>query len=227
MIAGGAEATICPLAIGGFGSARALSTRNDDPAAASRPWDKGRDGFVMGEGAGVLVLEEYEHAKARGARIYCELIGYGKSADANHMTAPIEDGSGAARCMNVALRNAQLNPEQVDYINAHGTSTPLGDLAETKAVKLSLGEQAAKVMVSSTKSMTGHLLGAAGGVEAVFSVLAIQRQAVPPTINLLEPDEGCDLDYVANIARDAKVEVALSNSFGFGGTNGTIIFSKL
>ncbi len=227
MIAGGSESCICPLAIGGFSSARALSTRNDDPATASRPWDKGRDGFVMGEGAGVMVLEEYEHAKARGARIYCELIGYGKSADANHMTAPIEDGSGAARCMNAAMRNAGINPGQVDYINAHGTSTPLGDLAETKAVKLSLGEHAGKVMVSSTKSMTGHLLGAAGGIEAVFSALAIARQAVPPTINLMEPDEGCDLDYVANTARDAKVTIALSNSFGFGGTNGTVIFARV
>jgi len=227
MIAGGAEGTICPLAVGGFAAARALSTRNDDPATASRPWDKHRDGFVLGEGAGVLVLEEYEHAKARGARIYCELIGYGKSADANHMTAPIEDGSGAARCMNHAFKNAGINPDQVDYINAHGTSTPLGDLAETKAVKLSLGAHAGKVMVSSTKSMTGHLLGAAGGIEAVFSALAIANQVVPPTINLAEPDEGCDLDYVPNTARQAKVNVALSNSFGFGGTNGTVIFSKL
>ncbi len=227
MIAGGAESTICPLAIGGFAAARALSTRNADPEGASRPWDKERDGFVMGEGAGVLVLEEYEHAKARGARIYCELIGYGKSADAHHMTAPIEDGSGAARCMDVALRNAGINPDRIDYINAHGTSTPLGDLAETKAVKRSLGDHAAKVMVSSTKSMTGHLLGAAGGIEAVFSALAIARQAVPPTINLAQPDEGCDLDYVANTARDAQVNVALSNSFGFGGTNGTLIFAKL
>jgi len=227
MIAGGAEGTICPLAVGGFAAARALSTRNDDPATASRPWDKHRDGFVLGEGAGVLVLEEYEHAKARGARIYCELIGYGKSADANHMTAPIEDGSGAARCMNHAFKNAGINPDQVDYINAHGTSTPLGDLAETKAVKLSLGAHAGKVMVSSTKSMTGHLLGAAGGIEAVFSALAIANQVVPPTINLAEPDEGCDLDYVPNTARQAKVNVALSNSFGFGGTNGTVIFSKI
>ncbi|MDD5388867.1 MAG: beta-ketoacyl-ACP synthase II [Gallionellaceae bacterium] len=227
MIAGGAEGTICPLAVGGFAAARALSTRNDDPATASRPWDKHRDGFVLGEGAGVLVLEEYEHAKARGARIYCELIGYGKSADANHMTAPVEDGSGAARCMNHALQNAGLNPDQVDYINAHGTSTPLGDLAETKAVKLSLGAHAGKVMVSSTKSMTGHLLGAAGGIEAVFSALAIANQVVPPTINLAEPDEGCDLDYVPNTARQAKVSVALSNSFGFGGTNGTVIFGKI
>jgi len=227
MIAGGAEGTICPLAVGGFAAARALSTRNDDPATASRPWDKHRDGFVLGEGAGVLVLEEYEHAKARGARIYCELIGYGKSADANHMTAPVEDGSGAARCMNHALQNAGLNPDQVDYINAHGTSTPLGDLAETKAVKLSLGAHSGKVMVSSTKSMTGHLLGAAGGIEAVFSALVLANQVVPPTINLNEPDEGCDLDYVPNTARQAKVNVALSNSFGFGGTNGTVIFSKV
>ncbi len=227
MIAGGAEGTICPLAVGGFAAARALSTRNDDPATASRPWDKHRDGFVLGEGAGVLVLEEYEHAKARGARIYCELIGYGKSADANHMTAPVEDGSGAARCMNHAFKNAGINPDQVDYINAHGTSTPLGDLAETKAVKLSLGAHAGKVMVSSTKSMTGHLLGAAGGIEAVFSALTIANQVVPPTINLAEPDEGCDLDYVPNTARQAKVNVALSNSFGFGGTNGTVIFSKI
>lgn len=227
MIAGGAESTICPLAIGGFAAARALSTRNDDPATASRPWDKGRDGFVMGEGAGVLVLEEYEHAKARGARIYCELSGYGKSADANHMTAPVEDGSGAARCMNNALKNAGLNADQVDYINAHGTSTPLGDLAETKAVKLALGERAAKVMVSSTKSMTGHLLGAAGGIEAVFSALTVARDEVAPTINLFEADEGCDLDYVANTARQATVKVALSNSFGFGGTNGTVLFTKV
>ncbi len=227
MIAGGAEATVCPLAVGGFASARALSTRNDDPTTASRPWDKGRDGFVLGEGAGVLVLEEYEHAKARGARVYCELIGYGKSADANHMTAPVEDGSGAARCMNNALKNAGINADQIDYINAHGTSTPLGDLAETKAVKLALGAHASRVMVSSTKSMTGHLLGAAGGVEAVFSALVIANQSVPPTINLNEPDAGCDLDYVPNTARQARVNVALSNSFGFGGTNGTVIFGKV
>ncbi len=226
MVAGGAESCICPLAVGGFAAARALSTRNDDPAAASRPWDKGRDGFVLGEGAGVLVLEEYEHARARGARIYCELVGYGKSADANHMTAPIEDGSGAARCMHNALKNAGLNPDQIDYINAHGTSTPLGDLAETKAVKLALGTHASRVMVSSSKSMTGHLLGAAGGVEAVFSVLALAHQVVPPTLNLDEPDVGCDLDYVPNTARAARVNVALSNSFGFGGTNGTLIFAR-
>ena len=227
MIAGGAESTICALALGGFGAARALSTRNDNPAGASRPWDRGRDGFVLGEGAGVLVLEAYEHARARGARIYCELVGYGKSADANHMTAPTEDGSGAARCMNNALRNAGINPDQVAYINAHGTSTPLGDLAETKAVKLSFGDHAHKLMVSSTKSMTGHLLGAAGGVEAVFLALVVARQSVPPTINLDEADEGCDLDYVPNVARDAKVDVALSNSFGFGGTNGTLIFARI
>jgi 3-oxoacyl-[acyl-carrier-protein] synthase II len=227
MIAGGAEATVCPLAIGGFAAARALSTRNDDPAAASRPWDKDRDGFVMGEGAGVLVLEEYEHAKARGARIYCELVGYGKGADAYHMTAPTEDGSGAARCMNMAMRNAGLNPDQIDYINAHGTSTPLGDLAETKAVKRALGDHACKVMVSSSKSMTGHLLGAAGGIEAVFSALTVARQTVAPTINLLEAGEGCDLDYVANTGRQAKVDVAMSNSFGFGGTNSTLIFKKV
>ena len=227
MVAGGAESAICPLAVGGFAAARALSTRNDDPATASRPWDKDRDGFVLGEGAGVMVLEEYEHAKARGATIYCELVGYGKSADASHMTAPTEDGSGAARCMRNALKNAGLDPDQVDYINAHGTSTPLGDLAETKAVKLALGAHAGKVMVSSTKSMTGHLLGAAGGVEAVFSALAVARQAVPPTINLFEASPECDLDYVPNTARQAKVDVALSNSFGFGGTNGTVIFKKV
>lgn len=227
MIAGGAESTVCPLAIGGFGAARALSTRNDDPAGASRPWDKGRDGFVLGEGAGVLVLEEYEHAKARGARIYCELIGYGRGADAHHMTAPTEDGSGAARCMNAALRDAGLNPDQVDYINAHGTSTPLGDVAETKAIKLSFGDHARRLMVSSTKSMTGHLLGAAGGVEAVFTALALARNAIPPTINLTEQDPECDLDYVPNTAREARIQVALSNSFGFGGTNGTLIFRRV
>jgi len=227
MVAGGAEATVCPLAVGGFSAARALSTRNDDPATASRPWDKGRDGFVLGEGAGVLVLEEYEHAKARGARIYCELVGYGKGADAYHMTAPTEDGSGAARTLKNALRSAGLNPDAVDYINAHGTSTPLGDLAETKAVKLVLGDHAYKTMVTSTKSMTGHLLGAAGGVEAVFSSLIVANQEVPPTINLNEPDEGCDLDYVANTARQAKVDVAVSNSFGFGGTNGSLVFRRI
>ena len=227
MIAGGAESTITPLSIGGFSSARALSTRNDDPATASRPWDKGRDGFVMGEGAGILVLEEYEHAKARGAKIYCELPGFGMSADANHMTAPCEDGSGAARCMVNALRNAGIPADQVNYINAHGTSTPLGDLAETKAVKLCFGDHARKLVVNSTKSMTGHLLGAAGGVEAVFSALSVYHQVSPPTINLNEPDEGCDLDYVANTARDMKIDVAISNSFGFGGTNGTLVFRKV
>ena len=227
MIAGGAESAVCPLAIGGFSAARALSTRNDDPAGASRPWDKGRDGFVLGEGAGVLVLEEYEHAKKRGARIYCELIGYGRGADAYHMTAPTEDGSGAARCMNAALRDAGLNPDQVDYINAHGTSTPLGDVAETKAIKLSFGAHARRLMVSSTKSMTGHLLGAAGGVEAVFTALTLARNAVPPTINLSDPDPECDLDYVPNTAREARIQVALSNSFGFGGTNGTLIFRRV
>jgi len=227
MIAGGAEATVTALAIGGFSSARALSTRNDDPATSSRPWDKGRDGFVMGEGAGILVLEEYEHAKARGAKIYCEVPGFGMSADANHMTAPCEDGSGAARCMRNALRNAGINPEQVDYINAHGTSTPLGDLAETKAVKLCFGDHAHKVAVNSTKSMTGHLLGAAGGVEAVFSALSIHHQVSPPTINIFDQDPECDLDYVANSAREMKIDVAISNSFGFGGTNGTLVFRKI
>ena len=227
MIAGGSESTISPLTVGGFASARALSTRNDDPVTASRPWDKGRDGFVLGEGAGILVLEEYEHAKARGARVYAEVAGYGMSADAHHMTAPCEDGEGAARCMNNALRNAGLNPDQVDYINAHGTSTPLGDLAETMAVKRCLGAHAKQVKVSSTKSMTGHLLGAAGGVEAVFSALAIHHQIAPPTINLFEQDEQCDLDYVANTARDMTIHVAMSNSFGFGGTNGTLVFRKV
>ncbi len=227
MVAGGAESTVCPLAIGGFAAARALSTRNDDPAGASRPWDKGRDGFVLGEGAGVMVLEEYEHAKARGARIYCEVIGYGKGADAYHMTAPTEDGSGAARCMVAALRDAGINPDEVDYINAHGTSTQLGDVAETRAVKTTFGDHARRLMISSTKSMTGHLLGAAGGVEAVFTAMALARKAVPPTINLHEPDAECDLDYVPNTARDARIEIALSNSFGFGGTNGTLIFRRV
>jgi 3-oxoacyl-[acyl-carrier-protein] synthase II len=226
MVAGGAEATVSPLGVGGFCAARALSTRNDDAPAASRPWDKGRDGFVLGEGAGIVVLEEYEHAKARGARIYCELAGYGMSADAHHMTAPCEDGEGAARCMNNALRNARLTADQVDYINAHGTSTQLGDIAETVAIKRCLGDHAARAAVSSTKSMTGHLLGAAGGVEAVFSILAIRDQVAPATINLTDPDPQCDLDYVPNTARQMKIDVAMSNSFGFGGTNGTLIFRR-
>lgn len=227
MIAGGAESTVTPLAVGGFASARALSTRNDDPEKASRPWDTGRDGFVLGEGAGVLVLEEYEHAKARGAKIYAEVPGFGMSADANHMTAPCEDGSGAARCMTNALRNAGILHNQVDFINAHGTSTPLGDLAETKAVKLCFGEHAKNIAVNSTKSMTGHLLGAAGGVEAVFSALSVHHQISPPTINMVEQDPECDLDYVPNVARKMKIDVALSNSFGFGGTNGTLVFRKI
>lgn len=227
MIAGGSEGSVCALALGGFSSARALSSRNDDPATASRPWDKGRDGFVMGEGAGVVVLEEYEHAKSRGAKIYAEVAGYGMSADAYHMTAPREDGEGAARCMSNALRNAGLNVDQVDYINAHGTSTPLGDLAETMAMKRCLGEHAKKVKVSSTKSMTGHLLGAAGGVEAIFSALGIYHQIAPPTINIFEQDEACDMDYVPNIARNMMINVAMSNSFGFGGTNSTLVFRKV
>jgi 3-oxoacyl-[acyl-carrier-protein] synthase II len=227
MVAGGAESSVTPLAMGGFGNMKALTGRNDDPAGSSRPWDKDRDGFVLAEGAGVVVLEEYEHARARGARIYAELAGYGMSADANHMTAPAEDGDGAMRCMNAALKNAGLNADQVDYINAHGTSTPLGDKAETIAVKRSMGAHASKVAVSSTKSMTGHLLGAAGGVEAVFSALAVAHQVAPPTINLLEAGEGCDLDYVPNTARDMKIDIALSNSFGFGGTNGTLVFKRI
>jgi 3-oxoacyl-[acyl-carrier-protein] synthase II len=227
MIAGGAEATISPLGMGGFCAARALSTRNDDPTTASRPWDRDRDGFVLGEGAGVLVLEEYEHAKARGARIYGELVGYGMSADANHMTAPCEDGSGASRCMLAAIRNAGMNPEDIQYVNAHGTSTPLGDKAETTAVKRAFGDHAKKLVVNSTKSMTGHLLGAAGGIEAVFSTLAIYNQVSPPTINLFNQDELCDLDYCANEARQMKIDAALSNSFGFGGTNGTVVFRRI
>lgn len=227
MIAGGAEMGSTPLGIGGFAAARALSTRNDDPEAASRPWDKDRDGFVLGDGAGVLVLEEYEFAKKRGARIYCELVGYGMSSDAYHMTTPSEGGEGAARCMVNAMKDAGLNTTDVDYVNAHGTSTPAGDKAETMAVKRALGDHAYKVAVSSTKSMTGHLLGAAGGIEAVFSVLAIRDQILPPTINMDNQDPECDLDYVPNVARETAVTVAMSNSFGFGGTNGTLIFKKI
>jgi 3-oxoacyl-[acyl-carrier-protein] synthase II len=227
MIAGGSEATVTELAIGGFASARALSTRNDDPAGASRPWDKDRDGFVLGEGAGAVVLEEYEHAKARRAKIYCEVVGYGVSADAHHMTAPPEDGDGGYRAMRNALKDANLEGSSIDYINAHGTSTPLGDLAETLAIKKLLGERAARVAVNSTKSMTGHLLGAAGAVEAVFSILALRDQVSPPTINLRTPDPQCDLDYVPNEKRRMPIRVALSNSFGFGGTNGTLIFKQL
>jgi 3-oxoacyl-[acyl-carrier-protein] synthase II len=227
MIAGGAEAAITQLGVGGFAAARALSTRNDDPATASRPWDVDRDGFVIGEGAGVLVLEEYEHAKARGAKIYCELAGFGMSADAYHMTSPSESGEGASRCMRNALRNAGINADQVDYVNAHGTSTPAGDVAETQAVKGFFGDYAKRVAVSSTKSMTGHLLGAAGGIEAVFSALAVRDQIAPPTINIFNQDPQCDLDYVPNVARNMKIDVAISNSFGFGGTNGTIVFRKV
>ncbi|WP_163576560.1 beta-ketoacyl-ACP synthase II [Halomonas faecis] len=226
MICGGAEMATTPLGLGGFSAARALSTRNEDPAAASRPWDRGRDGFVLSDGAGVLVLEEYEHAKARGATIYAELAGFGMSDDAHHMTAPPEDGSGAALSMRNAIRDARLDPATVDYINAHGTSTQAGDVAETRAIKQVMGESAMSVSVSSTKSMIGHLLGAAGAVEAVFSVLAIRDQVVPPTINLDDPDEGCDLDYVPDTARERQVEVAMSNSFGFGGTNGTLVFTR-
>lgn len=227
MVAGGAEGTVSALAMAGFGNMRALSSRNDDPTTASRPWDKDRDGFVLGEGAGVLVLEEYEHAKARGAKIYAEVAGYGMSADANHMTAPCADGDGAMRAMRNAMRDAGVNPQEVDYINAHGTSTPLGDVAETIAVKRALGDHANQVVVNSTKSMTGHLLGGAGGVEAVFSILAILNQKSPPTINLFTSGEGCDLDYCANTARDLKIDVAISNSFGFGGTNGSVLFKKV
>ncbi|MCU0761494.1 MAG: beta-ketoacyl-ACP synthase II [Hydrogenophaga sp.] len=225
IVAGGAESTVSPLGIGGFAAMRALSTRNDDPATASRPWDKDRDGFVLGEGAGVLVLEEYEHAKARGARIYAELSGYGMSADAGHMTAPNMDGP--RRAMLNALRNAGINSDEVDYLNAHGTSTPLGDVNETKAIKAALGDHAAKVVINSTKSMTGHLLGGAGGIESVFTVLAVHHQMSPPTINIFEQDAECDLDYCANVARDVKIDVAVKNNFGFGGTNGTLVFRRV
>jgi 3-oxoacyl-[acyl-carrier-protein] synthase II len=225
MIAGGAEATVSPLGVGGFAAMRALSTRNDDPKTASRPWDKDRDGFVLGEGAGVMVLESYEHAVARGARIYAELGGFGMSADAGHMTAPSMDGP--RRAMVSAMQNAGINPQDIDYLNAHGTSTPLGDVNETQAIKAALGEHAHKVVVNSTKSMTGHLLGGAGGIESVFTVLAIYHQKSPPTINIFEQDPECDLDYCANTARDLKIDVALKNNFGFGGTNGSLVFKRV
>ena len=225
MIAGGAESCVSPLGIGGFAAARALSTRNDDPKTASRPWDKDRDGFVLGEGAGVLVLEEYEHAKKRGARIYAEVAGFGMSADAYHMTAPNVDGP--RRAMTAALKDAGMNADQVDYLNAHGTSTPLGDVNETNAIKNTLGDHAKKVVVNSTKSMTGHLLGGTGGIESVFTVLAIRDQKSPPTINIFNQDPECDLDYCANVARDMKIDVALKNNFGFGGTNGSLVFKRI
>ena len=225
MIAGGAESTVSPLGIGGFAAARALSSRNDDPATASRPWDKDRDGFVLGEGGGVMVLEEYEHAKARGAKIYAELAGFGMSGDAYHMTAPNMDGP--RRCMLNALKDAGVNPDQVNYINAHGTSTPLGDKNETEAIKAALGDHSKKVLVNSTKSMTGHLLGGAGGLESVFTVLALHHQKSPPTINIFNQDPECDLDYCANTARDVKIDVAVKNNFGFGGTNGTLVFKRI
>ena len=227
MVAGGAELGSSPTSMAGFCSMKAMSTRNDEPAKASRPWDKDRDGFVLGDGAGVLILEEYEHARARGARIYAELAGFGSSSDAHHMTAPSENGEGPARCLVSALKDAGVNADQVEYLNAHGTSTPLGDLAETLAIKRALGDHAYRMMVSSTKSMTGHLLGAAGGAEAIFSVLAIHHGIVPPTINLDEPGEGCDLDYVPHTAREKKIDVAVSNGFGFGGTNGTLVFKRI
>ena len=225
IVAGGSEATVSPLGIGGFAAMRALSTRNDDPATASRPWDKDRDGFVLGEGGGVMVLEEYEHAKARGARIYAELAGFGMSADAGHMTAPNMDGP--RRAMLSALRNAGVNADQVDYLNAHGTSTPLGDINESNAIKAALGDHAKKVVVNSTKSMTGHLLGGAGGLESVFTVLALHHQKSPPTINIFAQDPECDLDYCANVARDMRIDVAVKNNFGFGGTNGTLVFKRI
>ena len=225
MVCGGAESAVCPLAVGGFASAKALSTRNDDPATASRPWDKDRDGFVLGEGAGVMVLEEYEHAKKRGARIYAELSGFGMSGDAYHMTAPNMDGP--RRSMVNALRDAGINPDQIQYINAHGTSTPLGDKNETEAIKAAMGDAAYRLVVNSTKSMTGHLLGGAGGVESVFTALAVHHQISPPTINIFEQDPECDLDYCANSAREMKIEVALKNNFGFGGTNGSLVFKRI
>ena len=224
MIAGGAEATVSPLGIGGFAAARALSTRNDDPKSASRPWDRDRDGFVLGEGAGVVVLEEYEHAKARGAKIYAEVAGFGMSADAYHMTAP--DIDGPRRSMSMALKNASINADQVQYLNAHGTSTPLGDLNETNAIKAAFGSHAKRMTISSTKSMTGHLLGGAGGIESVFTILALHHQKIPPTINIFNQDPECDLDFCANTARDANIEFAVKNNFGFGGTNGTLVFKR-
>ena len=227
MIAGGAERGSSPTSVGGFCAMKAMSTRNDDPTRASRPWDKDRDGFVLGDGAGILVLEEYEYAKARGARIYCELAGFGASSDAFHMTAPSEDGEGPARCMVAALKDAGVGVDAVGYLNAHGTSTPLGDVAETRAIKRALGDHAYRTMVSSTKSMTGHLLGAAGGAEAIFSVMALHEGIIPPTINLEAPGEGCDLDYVPHTAREKKIDVAVSNGFGFGGTNGTLVFKRI
>ncbi len=227
MVAGGAEMSTTNCGLGGFAAARALSTRNDDLDTASRPWDKDRDGFVLGDGAGVVVLEEYEHAKARGAKIYAEVSGYGMSGDAYHMTLPSKGGEGAARCMTNAMKNASINTDQIDYINAHGTSTPAGDQAETDAAKLALGDHAYNVVMSSTKSMTGHLLGAAGGIEAIFTALAIKDQIAPPTINIINQDPDCDLDYAANEAREMKMDHAISNSFGFGGTNGTILLSKV
>ena len=225
MIAGGSEATVSPLGVGGFAAMRALSTRNDDPKTASRPWDKDRDGFVLGEGAGVMVLEEYEHAKARGARIYAELAGFGMSADAGHITAPSMDGP--RRAMKGALANAGVNADQVQYLNAHGTSTPLGDINETQAIKAAFGDHASRMLVSSTKSMTGHLLGGAGGIESVYTVLALHHQKVPPTINIFNQDPECDLDYCANTARDVKMDVAVKNNFGFGGTNGSLVFKRV
>lgn len=225
MIAGGSESTVSPLGVGGFAAARALSTRNDDPKTASRPWDKDRDGFVLGEGAGVLVLEEYEHAKRRGAKIYCELVGFGMGADAYHMTAPNVDGP--KRSMKASLRNAGINADQVQYLNAHGTSTPLGDVNETNAIKLAFGDHARDMVISSTKSMTGHLLGGAGGIESVFTSLAVHHQVAPPTINIFNQDPECDLDYCANTAREMKIEYAVKNNFGFGGTNGTLVFKRV
>jgi 3-oxoacyl-[acyl-carrier-protein] synthase II len=225
MIAGGAEASISPLGVAGFCSARAMSSRNDDPTTASRPWDRDRDGFVLGEGAGVLVLEEYEHARKRGARIYGELVGYGMSADAHHITAP--DRNGPTRGMKAAFRNAKVNPDEIQYVNAHGTSTPLGDKNETEAIKLAFGDHASRLVINSTKSMTGHLLGAAGGIESIFTTLAVYHQVSPPTINIFNQDPECDLDYCANEARPMRIDTAISNSFGFGGTNGTLVIKRL